>query len=304
MNDSRGSIWRKWDFHLHTPSSYDYHDKSTTNARIVQALVDNSVEVAVITDHHFIDVARIKDLSSLSGNKITFLPGIELRSELGGKESIHFCGIFDEQCNIEKIWRELQVHLHISPEDIKSKDGNDVVYVDLQDSCKLIHDLGGMVSIHAGKKNNSIENIGNTEYFKEIQKTDIVKKHIDFFDLNGKRDIETYKKIVFPSINFEVPLILSSDNHDIKEYANSECSWVKGNPRFVTLNKVVVEPHSRICNDDEPEKERTVLQNPTKFIKSISFEKNTELDKEKWFHGEKIEFNHDLVSIIGNCAVR
>jgi len=24
---SRGSIWRKWDLHLHTPSSYDYEDK-------------------------------------------------------------------------------------------------------------------------------------------------------------------------------------------------------------------------------------------------------------------------------------
>lgn len=28
---TRGSEWRKWDLHIHTPSSYDYKDKSITN---------------------------------------------------------------------------------------------------------------------------------------------------------------------------------------------------------------------------------------------------------------------------------
>jgi hypothetical protein len=39
MNDPRGSIWRQWDLHIHTPASYDYLDKSVTSAEIVDALI-------------------------------------------------------------------------------------------------------------------------------------------------------------------------------------------------------------------------------------------------------------------------
>ncbi len=30
----RGSEWHKWDLHFHTPSSYDYKDKSVSNQDI------------------------------------------------------------------------------------------------------------------------------------------------------------------------------------------------------------------------------------------------------------------------------
>jgi len=29
----RGSEWRKWDLHFHTPSSYDYQDKTVSNEK-------------------------------------------------------------------------------------------------------------------------------------------------------------------------------------------------------------------------------------------------------------------------------
>ena len=51
-NFSRGSEWRKWDLHLHTPSSYDYQNGSVTNEDIVNKLIDNNIALAVITDHH------------------------------------------------------------------------------------------------------------------------------------------------------------------------------------------------------------------------------------------------------------
>jgi len=35
MNDPRGSLWRKWDLHLHTPSSTDYANKSVSNDEII-----------------------------------------------------------------------------------------------------------------------------------------------------------------------------------------------------------------------------------------------------------------------------
>src|SRR5690554_5851937 len=104
----RGSEWRKWDLHFHTPSSHDYENKSITNKEIVDELRSKNISVVAITDHHVIDVARIKDLQSIAGDDITILPGIEFCSELGGSESIHFIGIFPENSDVESIWTTIQ----------------------------------------------------------------------------------------------------------------------------------------------------------------------------------------------------
>lgn len=73
----RGSEWRKWDLHLHTPSSYDYKNKSISNQQIIDELLKQGVALVAITDHHIIDTVRIKELQALGKDNITILPGIE-----------------------------------------------------------------------------------------------------------------------------------------------------------------------------------------------------------------------------------
>jgi len=77
IHDPRGSVWRIWDLHFHTPSSYDVGDNVMTNEQIVETLVNAGVEVVAITDHHFIDVDRIRDLQALSDGRTVILPGIK-----------------------------------------------------------------------------------------------------------------------------------------------------------------------------------------------------------------------------------
>jgi len=60
-----GSTWGKWDLHFHTPSSYDYQNKAVSNSDIITGLRAAGVSVVAITDHHKIDVPRIKDLQAL-----------------------------------------------------------------------------------------------------------------------------------------------------------------------------------------------------------------------------------------------
>lgn len=109
INMTKGSEWRIWDLHLHTPASYDYKDKSVTNEEIVNELVENGVSVVAITDHNIIDVERINELRQLGVSKgLYVLPGIELCSELGGSESVHFIGIFPEYVDIESVWTKIQ----------------------------------------------------------------------------------------------------------------------------------------------------------------------------------------------------
>ena len=63
FNMNRGSEWRIWDLHFHTPASYDYKNKSVTNEEIVNGLVSNGVSVVAVTDHDIIDVQIITEKS-------------------------------------------------------------------------------------------------------------------------------------------------------------------------------------------------------------------------------------------------
>jgi predicted metal-dependent phosphoesterase TrpH len=128
---ARGSLWGQWDLHFHTPSSYDYHDKSVTNADLVDGLKKAGIVAVAITDHHQMDVPRIRELQRLAGADLTVFPGIEFRSELGGKDKVHFIGIFPEDCNLEDVWTKLCGQLLLTPEDITKRGGDEGVYVDL-----------------------------------------------------------------------------------------------------------------------------------------------------------------------------
>ena len=160
---NRGSQWRLWDLHFHTPSSssYDYKDKSVTNQQLIDGLKNAGISVVAITDHHCIDIERIRELQTLGKTVgITVLPGIEFCSELGGSEAIHFIGIFDEKSNLETIWTKIQGQCSLTPAEINAK-GVERVYCPFVPTADLIIQLGGIVTVHAGKKSNSVESIKN-----------------------------------------------------------------------------------------------------------------------------------------------
>lgn len=174
-----GSQWGKWDLHFHTPSSFDYLDKSISDHQIIEGLLKVSVDVVAITDHHRIDVQRIKRLQQLGGNRISILPGVEFRTDLGGKDKVHLIGIFPENCNLEDVWTKISGKLELTPEDVKKKGGDERIYVVFRDACDVIHEAGGIVSVHAGTKTNTLETIGNNEKFKQQLKTDLARDFID-----------------------------------------------------------------------------------------------------------------------------
>jgi len=86
------------------------------------------------------------------------LSGIELLSDARGKVPIHFIGIFSENCNLEDIWGQLENTTNIKKIKGEGKEPNQV-YCDLEETIKLVKSLGGITTIHAGDKTNSIENI-------------------------------------------------------------------------------------------------------------------------------------------------
>jgi len=281
--------------HFHSPSSYDYKNKSVSNQRIIDNLVDNEISLVSITDHHFIDIRIITDMIELGKAKnITVLPGIELRTDKGGSESVHIIGIFsdDGSISLETIWTKLSGKLGITEEEVNKK-GDDKVYVNLEMAADLIHELGGVVSIHAGSKSNSIENITNSLSYKMAIKADILEK-IDIFELGQVIDHHDYLENVYPNISHikEPPMILCSDNHDINNYEVKENLWVKADPTFEGLMHTIYDPFSRVKIQHEKPEEKI---NYT-LIKEVRF-KDTSGDK--IFQESPIRMNQNLNVIIG-----
>lgn len=286
---NRGSEWRKWDLHFHTPSSYDYKDKSVTNQEIIDILAENEISVVAITDHHTMDIARIQELQLLGKDKgITVLPGIEFLADARGKDPIHFIGIFSDTSNISYIWGQLKNTTNIKQIEGSNKKHNEV-YCDLIDTMKLIKELGGITTIHAGSKTNNIENITNSLPHAIAQKEDIVDL-VDIYELGKVTDKEGYIKNVFPNIGKYIPMIIASDNHDIKNYSLKENCWIKADPTFEGLKQIIYEPEERVrIQEEEPDfKEDKEIIDKVKFI-SLNNK----------FSNEEIYLNPNLNVIIG-----
>lgn len=295
--DPRGSIWRRWDLHFHTPASYDYQNKGVTAERLVDGLVGFGIEVVAITDHHFLDVSLIREMQKLGSDRLTVLPGIELRSQLGGRESVHYIGIFSEDADLEDLWTKLQ-SLGITPADVNTKT-DEKVFVQFEQGCKVIRELGGVVTVHAGSKTNSIEKLSNAEVLKQAIKTEYVKRYLDAYEVGRISDCDGYREIVFPTIQVKLPLLLCSDNHNIEEYEVKTSMWIKADPGFMGLRQLINEPSSRIFLGDIPPGLVRANSQPTKYVSGLTFHRTPQAKEEHvWFSG-RIPVNHGLVAIIG-----
>ncbi|MFC1846948.1 TrlF family AAA-like ATPase [Chloroflexota bacterium] len=301
QNDNRGSIWDIWDLHFHTPSSYEYDNESVSNEMLVKGLVDSGIRVVAVTDHHKMDIKRIRDMQSIAGDSLTIFPGIELRDDHGGHHYIHYIGIFAEDCDLEHVWSTLKGTLRLTNKGVSEKGGNECIYIPIETGAELIHDLGGVISIHAGTKSNSIEEIANIEQYKQQIKYNITNEFVDLMEIGQLKDQDDYRNIVFPDTGLSKPLIMCSDCHDIKKYQFKTPCWIKANPTFLGLCMAIQQPEDRVFLGDKPPQLIRIEQNKTKYIKSISFSRKQECpEKEMWFEDHQVLFNPGLVAIVGN----
>lgn len=296
-HDPKGSTWRIWDLHFHTPASFDYDKKDVDPQRAAEALRAAGVGLVAVTDHHVVDVSFIRELQRLGGADLTVLPGIELRSELGGKETVHYIGIFREDANLDDLWTKLQ-GLGISSADV-AKVGDEAVYVPFVKGCTLIRELGGVVFVHAGRKSNTIEELSNADAVKRAVKADLAHEHIDGFDISRIADAGDYQRIVFPHLKRRFPLMIGSDSHDISRYGARPRTWAKADPTFRGLLQLINEPDTRIYLGDNPPEIQQLDESADKYIDSVEFSRiGTHDPSNVWFSGTQ-GLNPGLVAVIG-----
>lgn len=133
MNDDRGSLWRRWDLHVHTPASF-VHDYGANDEATWQRFIADlealppEIKVIGINDYLFLEgyerVRRERQEGRLS-NIDLLLPVVELRLDkfggtTGNLSRVNFHVIFSDQLSTQQIQEQflnLLVHEYtIGPE--------------------------------------------------------------------------------------------------------------------------------------------------------------------------------------------
>lgn len=113
-----GSLWRRWDLHVHTPASYQWSgtprlrnmtdaERRTTLTRIIEEWNSTQIGVFAVVDYWTFDgYLALRDLMS-GGDapqlQSTLLPGIELRIQSAGERRLNIQVLFHEDTPPHKL---------------------------------------------------------------------------------------------------------------------------------------------------------------------------------------------------------
>lgn len=236
---SIGSTWNLWDLHNHSDAS----DGKMTCEQLVDAVIAKGIKSIALTDHHTAkNIDRIKAIGRSKG--LCLISGIEFRTEYGQK-SVHMIGLFPDEYNGitldgKALYDLVLCKLKLSEQEIIAKGRlktgcNDTVknfekgvfetQVAFKEAADIIHGLGGLVTVHAGSKANSIdeemyhENKHDTTIYDSLGpvKDELFRDgYIDICEVRNQKDMS--------SVNmywneFGVPSITASDAHKLADVA-------------------------------------------------------------------------------------
>lgn len=119
MNVQRGSLWRKWDLHIHTPASFKHwkgtkrysdmtsSERDEVNQKIIDAMHHSDVAVFGIMDYWTFDgYFEIKEFLERNPNiqcNATILPGIELRVDAPSKLRLNIHALLSDKLSKQQI---------------------------------------------------------------------------------------------------------------------------------------------------------------------------------------------------------
>ncbi len=313
---TRGSWWGRWDLHIHTNAS----DGKGTCVEILEEAKNKKIRCIAVTDHHtFANVDEMKKLAHTYG--VSVITGVEFRTEYGDS-SVHMIGLFPDEYNGTTLTAQFLHDNVLSPlglsrtaiiekgrkqnpqgsDDACFEAGMFQVQVNFKEAAKLVHRYGGLVTVHAGNKGNSIETMkheGKGSRNTTIENTlGPVKEelfqegYIDICDITQAQDANFYLK------QFGKPSITTSDAHKVEEVGTNPC-WIKAETTFDGLRQVLIE-NSRISYE-EPEVLQRLRRNPDKFIINLLVKRTANATMpEVWFDNMSIPLNPGMVAIIGN----
>lgn len=314
MNDPKGSRFRKWDLHLHTPATVlnNNFQGSTQDEKwdnFIRKLEESDLQAIAVTNYFCIngyeEILQKKGEGRLTNIKL-ILPNIEFRISQPNRqnEHIHLHVLFSDvaQVSLSKIQDFLNRlsltntasddrQLYCKSDDLTTV-GYDRALVNFEVLKKqLSEDFNHLrdyvtIGVFRGRGSARADSGGRGGAFAiEIDKfSDIIfgkeQKDVDYF-LKTDRYTESKPK----------PTIYASDAHEL-ENIGLKFSWIKANATFEGLKQILYEPKTRVKIQEEKPEEKTdyLVIDKVRYINQ---------GDAKTFYDKWIELNNHLNSIIG-----
>ena len=292
MTIKRGSEWRKWDLHLHSP--YTFLNKyNSTDDEFVNKIINEKISCIGLTNYFKFDDNEFALKEKLERNDITVFLNLELRLDYQNKEDdcLDLHVIFSNLIPKEQIIKFLNnMSVNVSGTDKKLIDINGIndfnkAVVNFDNLMKCLNEesiglkgkyLVGFLSRGKGNGRTS------TNYEKIVKFADVLIHSTDNNE-NIIQDREFW-------LSYNKPLLQNSDAHSL-ESIGQKYTWIKANPTFEGLKQIIYEPNERVKIQAEmPESEK---------LDNLMIEKVTFTSSEKRFTPEPIYFNKNLNVIIG-----
>ena len=328
-----GSLWRRWDLHIHTPGtklSDGYKCDGDAWENYIDYLEASPVQVFGITDYfsadgYFILVEKYNE--RCPDTEKVFFPNLEFRlveaiSEDNSNPHIHV--IFDndpDTCSQELIERflsnlmtlgERSTGAPVSCAELDAKQDYEAATVSLtgiKDALEKTFGEAKPFLLVFPAKNDGVKST-DTKSKRKVLITDKIDKasHCFFGDSNS-RDYFLRPDRYGSGTSMPKPVVSGSDAHSFDDLerlegnvAGFEPTWIKADLTFRGLTQIVYEPESRVHIGSEPEVLARKAVQATKFLSRLCVSSIEDYKDENgsWFTNVDISLNPELVVIIGN----
>jgi hypothetical protein len=330
-----GSVWRRWDLHLHSPGTKLSNHYGTTSPAVwnqyIEFLENSDVAVFGITDYfsfdNYVHTVDLYEKTYPDGKKI-FFPNIEFRlvESIGpARKNVHCHVIFDNNkdiCPQEKITQflsELETsrtrngsYVRCSElETVSDFESTTVHFAELKKKLnKIFPDETAYLIVTAASGDDGLQGV-ETGSPRSVTISDELDKGSDAFFGSSKhsewflehkrydRKIESEAKPVFSGSDAHSFADLERLTGDVPNY---NPTWIKSDLTFRGLRQTLFEPRGRVLIGDRPAVLTRQDREATRFIAAV---KIRQIDgysgtNGTWFDDVEIPFNPELTAIIGN----
>lgn len=331
----QGSLWRRWDLHLHTPDTKlanSYRSKSGADVwdEYLDILEASEVSVFGITDYFCCKnyfTTKEKYAARFPDGKKIFFPNIEFRlSEAIGADGkspdLHVIFDYDtSSCpreQIESFLNTLETHQTTATGSVKrcgdlrsTKDFESatVTLRAVQNTLKAVFGDTQPYILVFPAKNDGMKTVDTRVPRKISIATEIDRACHAFFG-DAKSAVHFLREDRYKGEQSEKkPVYSGSDAHSLSDLdrlsgliTGHEPTWIKAEPTFRGLMQTIFEPSARVHIGELPDVKKRISREATKFISSLRIDNIPSYDGRNgtWFSKVEIPINPELTAIIGN----
>lgn len=363
MTSAIGSVWQKWDLHIHTPASFHWNglkfhqmtheERDVACEKIINKINEIDIVAFCVMDYWTFDgfiILREYLSRHPEMKKKRIFPGLEFRMAAPTDFRLNTHVLINDEVTDDAL-RAFIANLRLASDEGKPPTREHFIQIGRDfEPGKLRSIYGWGVEERANEENmlrighekalvtresvkKSIEVVGkdNCIVIQPYDTSDGLEEldwlchpytdsylmkwadcfetrsqiHVDLFLGNGHPKKEELGKQFIENLGgYPKPVVAGSDAHQVEKYGvypSNRATWLKAQPTFKGLKHVCHEPGLRCFIGEKPKKLSHIVENPTKYIRSIKLAKIAGSSlPETWFDGQEIILNPGLIAIIGN----